>query len=226
MSKDKSESLPLDEGMGDLERPLDILWSNFAAVTGHDEERVRILFTSPQHGAGTTTIACCTALGLARNMNEEVALVETNLYTPAMSTYLGLPVSPGLTDCLDGHAKISEAIRNSQVDGLYALTGGTPRAPRPGELIGKSAKKVFAAAVEGRRYILIDAPPVVDRPEANVQLEFADYVVLVIRLRSTKSGVARRAMRMIHKSGTPVLGVIVNRFQSDLPFGIGAGEWK
>ncbi len=221
-----TEPLPLEEGLGDLNRPLDILWSNFASVTGRNEERVRILFTSPQHGAGTTTIACATALGLARNMNEKVALVETNLYTPAMSTYLGLPPAPGLTDCLDGKVETAEAIRNSQVDGLYVLSGGSPRTPRPGELISKKAGAIFAAAVEDRRYVLIDAPPVVDHPEANIQLEFADYVVLVIQARMTKSGVARRAMRMIHRSGTPVLGVIVNRFQSDLPFGIGAGEWN
>lgn len=223
---DAHDKLPLEEGLENAKRPLDILWSKFAPVVGRDEERVRILFTSPSHGTGTTTIACATALGLARNLPEPVALVETNLYTPAMASYLGLPASPGLTDVLDGGAEAADAVRNSQVDGLYALTGGTRREPRLGELVTPRAKEVFRDAVEGKRFVLIDAPPIVERPESKMQLDFADYVVLVVQARATKRGKARRAMRMIHESGTPVLGVIVNRFQSDLPFGMGAGEWK
>lgn len=220
------EELPLEEGLAKARRPLDILWSKFVGVEGHDEERVRILFTSADHGAGTTTLACCAALGLARNLDDEVALIETNLYTPYMAAYLGLPREPGLSDYLDGKADSDEVIRPSHVDGLHVLTGGTARPPRQGELVSKDARELFRHAVGERRYVLIDAPPVVARPEANIQLEFADWVVLVVQARATKRGQARRAMRMIHESGTPVLGVIVNRFQSDMPFGIGAGEWQ
>lgn len=225
MAKD-DDRIPLEEALEKAQRPLDILWSKFAPVTGETEERVRILFTAPDHGTGTTTVVCSTALGLARNLDEKVALVETNLYTPAMSTYLGLPESPGLTDCLDGDAAEAECVRNSQIDGLYVLSGGKPRVPRHGELSSDRAQSLFRHAVEGKRYVLIDAPPIVERPESKLQLEFADYVVLVVQARGTKRGKARRAMRMIHEAGTPVLGVVVNRFQSDLPFGLGAGEWK
>ncbi|HED66409.1 MAG TPA: hypothetical protein ENJ09_12755 [Planctomycetes bacterium] len=218
--------LPVEEGLQGASRPLDILWSKFAGVGGQDDDCVRILFTSPDHGTGTTTVATAVGLGLARNLKESVALVETNLYAPAMASYLGLPPTPGLTDVLDGRADPEEAVRNSLVDGMYALTGGTPRDTKVGELVSPRAQELFRLAVDDRRYVLIDAPPIVERPETAVQLDFADLVVLVVRARSTKRGRARRAMRMIHETGATVLGVVVNRFQSDMPFGMGAGDWK
>jgi Mrp family chromosome partitioning ATPase len=223
--KRQPERLPLEEGLESAQRPLDILWTKFAGITGY-EECVRILFTSPDHGTGTTTLACCTALGLARNLDDQVSLLETNIHAPAMSTYLGLPPTPGLTDCLDGRVEPDEVVRNVNVDGLHVLTAGTARPPIPGEIHGSRADAVFREVVKGSRYVIIDAPPVVERPEAKIQLEFADWIVLVIQARSTKRARARRAMRIIHESGTPALGVIVNRFQSDMPFGLGAGEWK
>lgn len=218
--------LPVESGLAGADRPLDILWSKFAGVTGAEEGCVRILFTSPDHGTGTTTVTTAVGLGLARNLKERVAMVETNFHAPAMATYLDLPPTPGLTDVLDGRAEATEAIRNSKVDGLYALTAGTPRAARVGELITPEARDLFRNVVADRQYVLIDAPPIVARPEVSVQLDFADWIVLVIRARSTRRGHARRAMRMIQETGARVLGVVVNRFQSDLPFGMGAGDWK
>ena len=33
-------------------------------------------------------------------------------------------------------------------------------------------------------------------------------------------------MRLIEETGIPILGTIVNRFQSDMPFGLGAADWR
>ena len=58
-----------------------------------------------------------------------MALIETNFHSPAMASYLGLSVTPGLTDYFDGNATSEEIVRNSQVANLDVLTGGTPRPP-------------------------------------------------------------------------------------------------
>jgi receptor protein-tyrosine kinase len=219
-------SIPLDEGLARAQRPLDVLWSNFAGVEGRDPSKVRILFTAPWHGAGTTTVACSTALGLARNLSDGVALVETNFFAPAMAEYLGLAPTPGITDVLDGKAKPEDAIQNSKVSGLYVLGAGTRREPRQGELTSPAAQELFQKVVRDRRYILIDGPPILERPNARLQLELADWVVLVLQARSTKKAEAKRALAVIEEAGVPVLGAIVNRFQSDMPFGMGAKAWQ
>ena len=224
---DPSQEVPIEAALRTSGRQLSILWSKLAGVKSPSgDDCVRILFTSAEHGAGTTTVACAAALGLARNLDDSVGLVETNLYTPGMANYMGLEASPGLTDCLDGKVPAEEAIRNSLVDGLYMLSAGTQREPIPGELMRDKAREVFRLATQERRYLLIDAPPLIDRPESAIQLATAVYVVFVTRARSTKRGKARRAMQMILDSGTEVLGVVLNRFKSDLPFGKGAENWS
>jgi len=219
--------LPIEQALQSSGRNLNILWSRLAGIRAPgDRECVRILFTAAEHGAGTTTVACAAALGLARNLDDSVALVETNLFTPGMAKYLGMDPEPGLTDCLDGNAEPADAIRNSMVDGLYVLNAGTKREPIQGELMRRPAREVFREAAKGRRYLLIDAPPIIDRPQSAIQLATADYVVFVTRSRSTVRGKARRAMQVIIDSGTEVLGVVLNRFKSDLPFGKGAEDWS
>jgi len=230
---DPSDELPIEAALRSSGRQLNILWSKLAGIkppASHDSakegECVRILFTAAEHGAGTTTVACAAALGLARNLDDSVGLVETNLYAPGMARYLGMDPTPGLTDCLDGRVEASEAIRNSMVERLYVLNAGTQREPIPGELMRDPARRLFREAAANRRYLLIDAPPLIDRPESAIQLATADYVVFVTRARSTQRGKARRAMQMILDSGTEVLGVVLNRFKSDLPFGKGAENWS
>ncbi len=217
---------PLDEGFEENQRPLELLWANLVGVEGRDSDKVRILFTGPAHGSGTTTIVCSTGLGLARNLSDGVALVETNFYSPAMAGYLGLQAAPGITDVLDGKAQPEQAIQNSKVPGLYVLSAGTPRLPKQGELVSVGAQELFRRAIQGRRYVLIDAPPILERPQTRLQLELADWIVLVLRARSTKKSEAKRALTVIEEAGIPVLGVIMNRFQSDMPFGMGAKEWR
>jgi Mrp family chromosome partitioning ATPase len=227
MADEVESIIPLEEGLTDVTRPVNLLWTKFAGLVGkEDDECVRVLFTSPVHGTGTTTMTCCTALGLARNTGESVIVVESNLYTPAVAQYLGLPNAPGMTDCLDGKAEPAEVIRPTSVEGLHVVSAGTTRPVRPGELHQPLAHEVFKLAVAGRRYVLADGPPIIDHPEWSFQLEMADYIVLVVEARRTKRRDARRAMRVLLESGTPVLGTIVNRFRSDMPFGIGAGAWK
>ncbi len=224
--KTDPDSIPLDQGLRKAKRPLDILWSNFVGVEGRDPSKVRIFFTSPWHGEGTTTVACSAALGLARNLSDGVALVETNFFAPAMAGYLGLEPTPGITDVIDGKARPEEAIQNSRVPGLYVLGAGTRRDPKQGELQSAAAQELFLKVVQGRRYVLIDGPPILERPQARIQLDLADWVVLVLRARSTKKSEAKQALAVIEEAGLPVLGAIVNRFQSDMPFGIGAKAWQ
>lgn len=216
-----SETLPLDEGLSPIHKPLDALWAKFAGLTGRDEGQTCLLFVSPDHDAGTTTLATYTAVGLARNLEERVSLIEANFFSPAMASYLRLPPAPGITDVLDGKAPAVDALRNSKVDGLYVLSAGTPRETHQGELVGRAARDLFRRATEGSRYVVIDAPPLLAVPEARVLLDYADWVVLVLRSHSTRKKSAREALKVIEEAGAPVFGTVVNRFQTDMPFGLG-----
>lgn len=212
------DELPIESALEALEPLLNELWTQFAGLEIKGRREVRILFVSPRHGAGTTTLATCTALGLARHLGESVALIEENLYSPAMASYLGLPDTPGFTDVLDGKASADDAIRNSVVDGLHVLSGGTPRRPRPGELASERARDLVLRASRGHRYTFLDAPPLLEYPALHPLLDRADAAVLVLRARTTRKADAGRAARILDEFGVPLFGSILNRFRSDMPF--------
>ena len=210
--------LPIESALEALTPLLNELWTQFAGLEIEGRREVRILFVSPRHEAGTTTLASCSALGLARHMGEAVGLVEMNLFTPAMASYLGLPPAPGITDVLDGKARPEEAVRNSAADGLHLLSAGTPRLPRPGELATERARELIGRVSRGRRYTLIDGPPLLDYPELHPLLDRADAAVLVLRARGTRKAEAQRAAQILEEFRLPLFGSILNRFRSDMPF--------
>jgi Mrp family chromosome partitioning ATPase len=217
--------LPLDTAFDKAQRPLDALWSSFAGVTGRGPGRTSFAFVSDEHNSGTTTLATCTALGLSRHLGEGVTLIELNYFSPAMASYLSLSPAPGLAEVLHDKVRASQAIRNSVVKGLKVMTAGAIPPPE-GRLASPEARTLFGQASEGSRYVIFDCPPVIARPRGRLLLEYADWVVLVLRARSTKRHSAQAAVRLIEETGVPILGTIVNRFQSDMPFGLGASNWR
>lgn len=219
------DSVPLDAGLASARKPLDALWTSFAGMTGRREGEVTIAFVSPHHGAGTTTVAGCTALGLARNLPGGVCLIEANCFTPGLAAYLDVEPAPGITDVLDGAFDIHQAVRPTRVRGLDVLTAGTPRAVGPGELTTKEATELFLEAGQGHRYVLIDAPPLLSHTPSRVLLELADCVVLVVQAHATKKTAGKEAMALLDDLRVDVLGTVVNRFETDMPFGIGRGRW-
>ncbi len=74
--------------------------------------------------------------------------------------------------------------------------------------------------------MIIDAPPLIDHPESRILLEYVDGVVLVLRARSSESDAAQKTLRFLEEAGVPVLGSVLNRFKSDMPFGMGERDWK
>ncbi len=219
------DAVPLDTGLATARKPLDALWTNFAGMSGRREGEVTIAFVSPHHGAGTTTVAGCSALGLARNLPGGVCLIEANCFTPGLAAYFDVEQTPGITDVLDGTVDIHQALRPTRVRNLDVLTAGTPRAIEPGELTGKAATELFLEAAQGHRYVLFDAPPLLSHATSRVRLEIADWVVLVVQAHATKKSAAKEAMALVEDVRVPLLGTVVNRFETDMPFGLGRGRW-
>lgn len=175
----------------------------------------RLMFVSPEHGDGATTLATSTALMMVRHFRRDVALVEANLYTPAMARYLDIPEGPGLLDVADGEVKPLEAVRNSRLHGLYVVTAGGNRRPGEGELAGDEMRGLIDEVSRSHRYTIIDAPPLLDHPETCLLLEHVDNVILVVRAGHTTLARARAAVEIIERTGVKITGVFLNRYQPD-----------
>ncbi|MCP3919685.1 MAG: CpsD/CapB family tyrosine-protein kinase [bacterium] len=214
------KQLPVEEALTSVRPIFHALLARFTQAT-EDEQHHRVMFVSPEHGDGTTTLAASTALMLVRHFRRDVALVEANLYTPAMASYLDIPPGPGLLDVADGTAEPEAAVRNSKLHGLYVLTAGGERRPTEGDLVGDELRGLITKASEEHRYTIIDAPPILEHPETCSLLEHVDEVLLVVRAGSTRAKRAKAAVRIIEDAGVQFGGVFLNRYKPDMPFGLG-----
>ena len=219
-SNAERKKLPVEEAMSSIRPNLHALLAQFVQAA-EENERHRVMFVSPEHGDGTTTIAASAALMLVRHFRRDVGLVEANLYSPAMAAYLGIPAGPGLLDYADGAAEAVDTVRNSKLHGLYVLTAGGNRRPMDGELAGSEMRDLIAEASSARRFSIIDAPPLLEYPETCLLLEHVDEVILVIRAGSTYAKRAQAAIQIVKDAGVQVGGIFLNRFRSNLPFGMG-----
>jgi len=219
-SSGETEQLPIEETLSSFRPILQNLLAKFIQAS-EEKKRHRVMFVSPMHGDGTTTIATSTALMLAKHLRQSVALIEANLYTPAMASYVGIPPGPGLREVADGEVAPECAVRNSKIDGLYVLTAGDGRQPGEGELAAEPLRALIADVSERMRFTIIDAPPLLEHPETCLLLEHVDEVLLVVRAGSTLEDQAKAAVRIVEDAGVQVGGVFMNRYKPDRSFGLG-----
>jgi protein-tyrosine kinase len=217
-------SLASGEVLPSLRETVETLWTSLVqgSAAGGLE---RILFASANPGEGTTTIASCAAIGLARDLRQTVALLEANYHRPRLAQYFELPPTPGFADVLRRAAPIEHAQRAPAVPGLALFPAGIAAEISPGELGGDVAAHAMAHVSSAGRFLLIDAPPLLVHAEARLLARFVDVAVLVVRAGETTRSDAEKAKRVLESSGVAILGVVVNRFDPDLPRWIASQGW-
>src|SRR5262249_57983334 len=85
-------------------------------------------------GEGKSLVASNLAIALAQS-GQRVLLVDADMRRPRVHEIFGIDQEPGLSNVLTGNTKLSEAIRKSDVHGLWLLGAGHIP-PNPAELIG------------------------------------------------------------------------------------------
>ena len=191
----------------------DVVWGTVLRLA---DARVpaSVLFTAPEQGAGTSVLACATAIGLAQHQRVPVCLIETNVARPALAGYLDLEPA-GLSDVLDGRAELEDCLQQPRgCPGLFVLPAGTPRAPVSGEFTTARMTSLLARLEQRCHYLVLDAAPLLDHVESRLLLRHVDGVLLVLRAGATRRNDAERAHDILVESGILVLGSIFNAYRS------------
>ncbi len=221
MERKSTPRTPLDGALGKFQSIADALWvklTHLRETTG----RACILFTAAEPGSGTTVITATTAMALVRTLRVPVQVIETSVERPGLAGYLDLRTAPGLSDLLDGHCAIKDCWQEvHSIKGLSVISGGRARPSVQGELASESGARILDELCSRGPFTLIDAPPLLGHSYAQPLLARASGVVVVVRARSTRIAPAEATVRMLEESGVNVLGSVLNRFKSDMPFGIG-----
>ncbi len=167
-------------------------------------QSLALMLVAANAGQGATTLA----EGYAA-----VAILE-----PGATLLLRVGEAPDL-DRRDNRPGLVEAQRTDELDA--AVLPQTPLAPAQARLgAAASADELRALFTQLRtrfRTIVIDAPPVLDRPDALPLARLVDGIVLVVQAGHARIDAVQEAKLQLERAGGVVIGSVFNRVKSNLP---------
>lgn len=143
-----------------------------------------ILVTSPRGGAGKTFVAMNLALMLAVDPAARILLVDLNVRRPSLQARFKLPKGPGLEEILAG-AELDGAVWWMPDTQLYVAT--LSDAPR--DLMDPLHYDKLSARLAQLNsmfdWIILDGPPLLESPDAEIASLLADATLMVVRKEKT-----------------------------------------
>jgi len=179
----------------------------FATV---DRELRHFTVTSSSAGEGKTSVACNLAISWAQ-AGSSVCLVEADLRRPAVSSFLGIDGSLGLSDVVVGDSQLDDVLVEWNHGMLTVLPAGS-LPPDPAALLGSSAMASLVTTLRSRFDIVIyDSPPLLSVTDGVVLGHQMDGVVMVIRSFSTRPEHVTGSIERLRSSRVDLLGTVLTR---------------
>jgi capsular exopolysaccharide synthesis family protein len=168
-----------------------------------------IVVTSAKPGEGKTT----TALNLARSFGLDAAfdtcLVDLDLRTASVRSYLASPPPSGVAEVLEDAARLDDALVQVPGTRLFVLPAGKPPA-NPAELLESARMRQLVDALHSRfGVVIIDSPPVLGLPDDTVIVDLFDAVLLVVGREATTPREISAVLERIDRG--KLIGTVLNR---------------
>lgn len=175
-----------------------------------------IVMTSARKGEGKSVTAVNLAACLAELPGARVCLVDLDCRSPSLAPLLGVTGKKGVTDLLDGRAKLLEVLRPTLLHGLDCIPAGA-EPENPSELLGNDAFTAFIDDLK-RRYswIVLDAPPVNPFTDPCVAAARCEGAIMVVRLQTAARELVSASVDAIRNAGGKLLGTFVTGLSADV----------
>lgn len=181
-----------------------------------------VLVTSAVGSEGKTLCATNLALTLSRSFKRRVLLVDGDLRKPSVHQLFQIENGAGLTDVLKRPGGPLPA--HTLPPALSVITAGHHDPDPVSLLVSDAAGRFLSQARDDFDWVVVDTPPVVLFPDAELFADRLDRCVMVVSATTTSPQVAARAAAAIGASRT--LGVVLNRAQpTEVAAGYGYGQY-
>lgn len=179
-----------------------------------------IQVTSPAAGDGKSTLTMNFAVSLAQS-GKKTVIVESDFRRPKVHKLTGVDNSQGVVDVLRGNCEISDAIRETELEGLYVMPCGS-RPRNPSELLSRPEyEQLLETLREKFEYVIIDTPPVLVVTDPCSVAARADGVLLCVRLSRQTRDFGRRALEQLRDVGANMTGIVINGVEESDAYGYG-----
>lgn len=169
-----------------------------------------VMITSALPGEGKTLTAINLTLTFAKEFNQTVLLVDSDLRQQRVHEYLGYASSKGLRDYLVDGTPLSELIVWPGVEKFTVISGGRT-VMASSELLSSPRMRDLVKDLKSRypeRYVFFDVAPVLAGADAQAFAPQVDHIILVVRAGVTSIQDVRQAIDLLPRE--KILGVVLN----------------
>ncbi len=181
---------------------------------GTNVRAVALTSCTPDEGKSTVSIRLGMALA---NSGKKTILIDADMRKSVMIGKIDTKGQEirGLSHYLSGQATVENVICSTNVPKFYmVMSGSFP--PNPAELLGSERfdellqilRRVFD-------YIIIDTPPLGSVIDSAVVAKNCDGTILVVESGVISYRFAQEVVAQLQRSNTPILGVVLNKVDSN-----------
>lgn len=167
--------------------------------------------TSPNKGAGKSTVSLNLAISFAMEVDYTSLLVDADLRDPDLRHMLELAPGLGLADYLVGKAEIEDLLLHPNIGNLVVLPGGAPVA-NTSELMRSPMMADLIRELRGRypdRLIVFDVPPILSGADTLALSAYMDATILLVEECKTARDDIERSCDLLRHSN--LIGVVLNK---------------
>lgn len=177
-----------------------------------------IMFTSCEPNEGKSFVSINIWRDLAR-AGKRVCFVDADMRKSTLRSTLHLSTGDepflGLSHFLSGQVELKEVVYSTPDPNAYLIP--TVTMVNPSILLDNDRfANMLAALRRDFDYVIVDTPPVGIVSDGQVIASKCDGCILVVRAHSTRRAAVKNALTLIEKSGTALLGVVLNRVDNEV----------
>jgi receptor protein-tyrosine kinase len=167
-----------------------------------------LVVTSASPAEGKSFTAANLALTQAQLADKRVLLADFDFRRPTVDKTFQIPISPGMTNYLQGNATLADIMNRVGDSNLYVITAGDP-VPNPLELLNlKECNELIEELRAHFDWVILDSPPLLFAADGNLLATMSDGTILVVRIGTTTFDSVSRALQSLCENN--VLGIVVN----------------
>ena len=187
--------------------------------TGRNGDQSPVLVVTSAQPEGKTTVVSNLGIGLAE-IGSKVLLIDGDMRRPRLHKVFDQANSWGLSDVLREKNAIEELpldvlVKKTAVPGPLPATQRRLRGQYFRPLVVRPHGATAPALPPGIRLRAGRRAPCLEFADARIMARYADQLLLVVRANYTDRRTAQAAVQRLLLDGIPVMGVILNRCESD-----------
>ena len=170
--------------------------------------RILVASSLPSEGKSTVTYNLALAFG---EIGQRVIIADADFHRPTLHRTAKARNEKGLTDLLAGTSGLPEAMTTVSEQVRLAPRGTALSIPARVGLGTKRLTEVLVSMEAESEYVLIDSSPILLVPDNLYMASAADGILLVVDSSSTRPRDLLRTKEVLERTGTPIVGVVLNR---------------